>query len=235
MANWPLQNGQRCCPAKRGSRGLTFWAETGIAVGNSITDGSVGSADPGSISSSLLRQLQANRPDAWRRLVYLYGPLVYRWCRQTGLQAADATDVVQEVFRSVAAGVGRFRRRGPGDSFRGWLWTITRNKVRDHLRARAGFPGAVGGTDMQQRLAQLPESEPVSGEASQDDQAEAGLVHRAMEAIRGEFEDSTWESFWRMTVGGHTAAEIAGDLGLSKSAVRQAKYRVLRRLRQELQ
>jgi RNA polymerase sigma-70 factor (ECF subfamily) len=204
-------------------------------VDASIPNHDAGKHPPSSTSTSLIERIRARQPDAWKRLVHLYGPLVYRWSRQTGLQAADASDVVQEVFRAVAGGVASFRRAGEGDSFRGWLWTITRNKVRDHFRGRAGRAAAVGGSQMQQQLAQLPQPDPSTSERPGHHQAEVALVHRAMRAIRGEFEDPTWEAFWRMTVQGHPAAEIAVDLGMSKSAVRQAKYRVLRRLRQELQ
>ncbi len=34
-----------------------------------------------STSTSLLRRVKARDPDAWQRLVNLYGPLVYRWAR----------------------------------------------------------------------------------------------------------------------------------------------------------
>lgn len=188
--------------------------------------------DPGNTcSTSLLERVKAQDPAAWQRLVGLYGPLVYRWCRQGGLRAEDAADSVQEVFRSVATGIIEFRRDRPGDSFRGWLWTITRNKVHDYYRQHGKQPEAAGGTQ-QQWLTQLSQPEPPDGiEATSD----VSLVHRAMEAIRGEFEDTSWEAFWRMTVQSHSSAEIAADLGLSKSAVRQAKYRVLRRLRRELE
>ena len=40
--------------------------------------------------------------------------------------------------------------------------------------------------------------------------------------------------FWRMTVDGQATAEVARDFGVSASAVRLAKSRVLRRLREEL-
>ena len=36
----------------------------------------------------------------------------------------DASDVVQEVFQSVAANIIKFRRNRDSDTFRGWLWTI---------------------------------------------------------------------------------------------------------------
>jgi RNA polymerase sigma-70 factor (ECF subfamily) len=199
-----------------------------------MDDSLANSADPGSISSTLLEQAKNLEPAAWGRLVHLYGPLVYRWCRQRGLQAADATDVVQETFRSLAAGLTRFHREQSGDSFRGWLWTVAQNKVRDHFRGRAGYPVAVGGTDMQQQLAAVPDAPPPTTDSFADREADVGLAHRAMEAIRGEFEDSTWAAFWRMTVLGESSAQVAADLGMNKSAVRQAKYRILRRLRQEL-
>jgi serine/threonine protein kinase len=57
-------------------------------------------------------------------LVRLYGPLVYRWTRQAGLQDTDAADVGQEVFRTVAARISDFRRDQPGASFRGAMTSV---------------------------------------------------------------------------------------------------------------
>src|SRR5262245_12114895 len=88
---------------------------------------------PGVTSLTLLERVRAADPEAWRRLVELYGPVVQRWCRRAGLQESDTADVMQEVFRSVAVRVSQFRREQARDSFRAWLWTITRNKVRDHF------------------------------------------------------------------------------------------------------
>lgn len=50
-------------------------------------------------SSSLIRAILARDPQAWSRFAQLYGPVVYRWVRQWGLQENDAADVVQEVFQ----------------------------------------------------------------------------------------------------------------------------------------
>src|SRR2546425_622239 len=92
------------------------------------------SAAPQSTSSSLLERVKARDADGWRRLVRLYSPMVFDWCRQRGLQSEDAADVLQEVFQAVFQHVADFRRDRPGDSFRGWLWTITQNKLHDHFR-----------------------------------------------------------------------------------------------------
>jgi RNA polymerase sigma-70 factor (ECF subfamily) len=61
------------------------------------------SSSNSSIRSSLLERVREHDEQAWRRLVDLFSPLIYDWCRGQGLQAADAADVMQEVFRSVAA------------------------------------------------------------------------------------------------------------------------------------
>ena len=62
----------------------------------------------------------------------------------------------------------------------------------------------------------------------------AGLLRRALELIRGEFEGRTWEAFWRAAVEGQSPDLIAADMGVTPAAVRKAKSRVLLRLRQEI-
>ncbi len=60
-------------------------------------------------------------PEAWCRLVHLYGPVIYVWSQRAGLQSHDASDVTQEVLHAVSSNIARFRRERPSDSFRGWL------------------------------------------------------------------------------------------------------------------
>jgi len=185
----------------------------------------------GATSLSLLAKAQANQPQAWERLVDLYAPLVYHWCRRWQLSADDTADVFQEVFRSVAEHIGGFRRDRPGDTFRGWLRAITHNKVRDHFRQCAGRAVASGGSDAQRRILDLPDP-------AVDDPEEQTLVqrqlYRALEAIRADFESQTWTAFWQVQVEGHQPGDVATKLGMTPAAVRKAKYRVLQRLREEL-
>jgi len=186
---------------------------------------------PSSTSLTLLDRIRINDPEGWRRLVRLYCPLVYQWCRRRKLRDEDAADISQEVFRTVATRIGDFRRDRAGDSFRGWLWTITRNKIGDYLRKQERQGVAPGGSDAQQRLLELPEQLPEDADHSADS---CSLVHRALKLIHPEFEERTWQMFWRVTVEGHAAKDIAAELGVTPDAVRMAKSRVLRRLRQEL-
>jgi RNA polymerase sigma-70 factor (ECF subfamily) len=193
-----------------------------------------GSATADSSSSRLLQGLRAKNPGAWERLASLYGPLVYYWCRRSGLQPSDAADVLQEVFAAVWGGIGSFAHRPGQGRFRGWLWTITRNKIRDHFRTLAARTDMVGGDPTQLTLATAPEEADAEPSDAENSRELKGLFHRALDVVRAQFEDRTWEAFDRVVVGGCTTAEVAAALGMSVNSVRQARSRVLRRLREEL-
>jgi RNA polymerase sigma-70 factor (ECF subfamily) len=182
----------------------------------------------------LLERVKANDTAAWDQLVHLYGPLVFHWCRSWDLQDQDTADICQEVFQAVAVHIGTFRKEKTGDTFRGWLRTITRNKIHDHFRRLGREPGGEGGTDAQARLAELPAPQPPEDDSSVKDDAERRLFFRLLDLIRAEFAERTWQAFWRTTVEGQVPKEVAADLGMSPGAVRVAKYRVLHRLREEL-
>jgi RNA polymerase sigma-70 factor (ECF subfamily) len=111
------------------------------------------------------------------------------------------------------------------------LRTIARNKIRDHFSSQAAQPVALGGTDAKQRWLEIAddESEVIAQPGPLGD-----LCRRALESIRAEFEDRTWRAFWLAAVDQQPSMDIAQQLGMSSSAVRQAKCRVLRRLRQEI-
>jgi RNA polymerase sigma-70 factor (ECF subfamily) len=195
-----------------------------------------GSQRSSSTSRSLLDRVRGEESEAWDRLVTLYAPLVYYWCRRWDLSEHDVADVFQEVFLAVATHIGTFQKERASDTFRGWLKTITRNKVLDHFRRLGREPGAtgVGGTEAQLQLTDLPARGAPDEPASVDAPAERGLFFRGLDHIREEFEPRTWQAFWKTTVDGRAPKDVAADLGMTPGAVRVAKSRVLHRLRDEL-
>jgi RNA polymerase sigma-70 factor (ECF subfamily) len=62
----------------------------------------------------------------------------------------------------------------------------------------------------------------------------AKLCQRALGMVRHEFEDRTWTAFWRVAVLEQSPAEVAAETGVTPAAIRQAKSRVLRRLKEEM-
>jgi RNA polymerase sigma-70 factor (ECF subfamily) len=191
-------------------------------------------ANESGTSLSLLQRIRNGDAAGWHRVVDLYSPLVYHWCRRWGVEGADADDVRQEVFQAAAQGIATFRREHEGDSFRGWLRGIARHKVLAFWRSRNRAPEAPGGSEAWQRLQEVPEPEVDASEDAQDADQLSDLFHRALDMLRGEFEERTWLAFWRVTVDEQPSAEVAAELGMTANAVRMAKSRVLRRLREEL-
>ncbi|HEX3150002.1 MAG TPA: sigma-70 family RNA polymerase sigma factor [Gemmataceae bacterium] len=181
---------------------------------------------------SLIERARANDPAAWTGLVDLYAPLAHRWCRRSGLGDADTADVLQDVFLAVAAHLNGFKKERSGDTFRGWLRVILRNKVHDHFRRLGREPGGEGGTEAQLRFAGLADPEPL--EETGTDNAERLLLRKCCDLIRTEFHDRTWQAFWATAVEGRPAPDVAVELGMSPVGVRVSKSRVLQRLREAL-
>jgi RNA polymerase sigma-70 factor, ECF subfamily len=199
-----------------------------ISVPNSPEQGPT---EQPTLSSQLLFAVQRMDPAGWSRLVTTFGPIVYRWCRTSGVREADAPDVVQEVFAAVARSVPKFEREKSQGSFRSWLATITRNKVRDYFRSQALRPNAEGGTHALVELHLVPEDldSTICAES-----AKIPLIRTVLQQVEAEFEEATWKAFWMATIDGEKAADVAAKLGTSTASVYQSKSRVLRRLRERL-
>jgi RNA polymerase sigma-70 factor, ECF subfamily len=194
----------------------------------------------GSTSRSLLADVRRDDAAAWERLVTLYAPLVAAWCRRLRVAEQDVADVLQDVFAAVAANLDRFRKERPQDTFRGWLSTIARNKVRDYYRRRTDRPAAAGGTEASLRLAQVadPDTFTEFDDAADCDSTQrtafGEVLQRALNSIRSEFHEDTWQAFWSVVIEGRATADVAAALAMQPGAVRVCKSRVLARLRREL-
>ncbi|MBN2580453.1 MAG: sigma-70 family RNA polymerase sigma factor [Pirellulales bacterium] len=169
---------------------------------------------------------------AWSRFVAIYSPLVYRYARRHGLQETDAADVTQEVFSAVARSIRRFDYDRQKGTFRGWLMAVARSKLQDFLARRDGKLVGAGGTAALRRLEEQPSAE--------DDDAFIEREHRrclfdwAVEQIRGDFQEATWQAFWQTGVEGKGTKEVAASLGMTVGAVYIARSRVLARLKEIL-
>src|ERR1700678_4420217 len=80
-------------------------------------------------ASLLVRLRDGSDADAWQEFVRLYAPVIYGFVRKRGLQDADAADLMQDVLRSLSSAVNRLEYDPARGTFRGWLFTVTPNKV----------------------------------------------------------------------------------------------------------
>lgn len=185
-------------------------------------------------SLTLIERVQARDDKAWSQLVVLYGPLVEFWIRRSGVRKDDRPDIFQDVFGAVARSMERFSKEQAGSTFRGWLRTITRNKVVDFIRRNVNRPGEAGGGTAARAIVEKQEWPDDEREDPTEVDAVRQLRLRALELVRGEFEGKTWDAFWRVEIEGHDVKDVAKDLSVTPSAVRLYKARILKRLREEL-
>ena len=72
--------------------------------------------------------------ESWRTFFDLYWRLLYNVARRSGLDDADAQEIVQDTVVAVARKMPGFRYDPARGTFRQWLLRITRRRIVDHLR-----------------------------------------------------------------------------------------------------
>jgi RNA polymerase sigma-70 factor (ECF subfamily) len=160
-----------------------------------------------------------------------YGRQIFGWCRQGGLQEADAEDVTQMVLVRLAERMRTFAY-DPSKSFRGWLRTLTRHAWSDFVQARQRGGRASGDDVTAESLKTLPARDDLV--ARLEEQFDHDILEEATARVRLRIEPATWEAFELLAVEELSGAEAARRLNRSVAAVFKAKTRVQAMLRDEI-
>jgi len=190
--------------------------------------------DPQPTRFSLLARLKESDDGlAWSEFLEIYTPVVYGFARKSGLQDADASDVTQEVFRTVIRSIGKFQCSQEKGSFRAWLMAVVRSRLSDYYATRGKHAHGTGDTGM---LAFL-DGQPADNEGGTfwDKEYQKSVFEWASRRVRSDFQDSTWQAFWKTSVEGLDREEVASALGMTPGAVSVAKCRVTARLKDVIQ
>ncbi|HUQ72266.1 MAG TPA: sigma-70 family RNA polymerase sigma factor [Planctomycetaceae bacterium] len=160
---------------------------------------------------------------AWNRFSDEYGPALLEFCQRRGLQSADAEDVVQTVFLGVHRTAGGFDYSPDRGRFRSWLSTIALRaiwKLRQREWAR------------QYELQSPAELDHLAGPHQVVlEELNASVTDLAVDVIRPEFDDPTWEAFSSIWLRGEKPQGVAARIGRSAGWVYKAKFKVLERLK----
>lgn len=184
-------------------------------------------------TASLVTAMRDGRDDAWIRMTYLYGPLVHKWIGRSGLQTHDAADVSQEVFSAAATSIGSYQHSPEKHgSFQNWLFGITRNKIRQFFKSAASQPSLVSDAVITQIWDPKSLVDNSTGDLVMD--VETGVSHEAAAIVREKTLPHNWQAFWRTAVNGERPVDVARDLKLKPSAVREAARRTRDRIQQEI-
>lgn len=187
---------------------------------------------PSTHASLLLKLRDPRDHEAWMKFVVLYEPVIYRLLKKSGLQEADALEVMQELLLAVSRSVERWVPGQEHGSFRGWLRRVTRNLVVNWLRRRKR---QLVTTSLDLDSLSIGD-EPVASDETRefDGELRRSLFHNASDRVRLEVQAQTWQAFWDVTVVGREVGEVAAELGMTAGAVRVAKCRVISRLREAI-
>ncbi|MCA9038500.1 MAG: sigma-70 family RNA polymerase sigma factor [Planctomycetaceae bacterium] len=195
---------------------------------------------PETRESLILRVKDPEDQLAWSELIAVYRPVVCRMARARGLQHADAEDLAQNVFASVARAIESWQPIDGGPRFRNWLARISRNAILNAL-TRLRPDAAAGTSSVAEVLDEIPagSTEPTDEDLKLDRilQRESRLeaIRWAANEIQSEFTETTWSIFHATAMEGRAAAQVAATYKRSIGAVYAARCRVAARLRQKLE
>lgn len=178
--------------------------------------------------SLIVRLRESDDGPAWNEFVEIYAPLIHAYARRRGLQDADAADLTQDVLHIVMRRADDFRYDPERGSFRGWLFTVTLNRLRDLAdRRQRQFEGS-GKTEMVELVQQVPDRE---DRDVWEEEHQLHLFRWAAERAKADFRETSWQAFWQTAIEQRPVKEVAAELDLSIGAVHIAKSRAMARIR----
>src|SRR5262245_25225517 len=168
---------------------------------------------------------------AWGQFAERYGRKIYGWCRQWGLQEADAEDVAQQVLLKLADTMRTFSY-DPSKSFRAWLKTVTHHAWRDFVEGRNRLGAGSGDTRVLEPLPTVRTRDAPVDEL--DEELARDLLDEAMARVRLRVQPHTWQAFHLLAVEGRSGAEAAERLGMKVATVFVARSKVRKMIHEEV-
>jgi RNA polymerase sigma factor (sigma-70 family) len=187
-----------------------------------------------STRTSLLIRLRQEPADqgAWNEFVERYGEMILAWCRQWGLQPADADDVSQNVLLKLAHHLRSFVY-DPSRRFRGFLRTMAHNACKDYLDSRQRVVAVSSDLGVYSVLESVEARDDLA--ARLEEAFDLERLEVAQARVRERVEARTWEAFRFTAMEGKSGADAAALLQMQVGTVFKAKSKVQQMLREEIE
>ena len=186
---------------------------------------------------SLLSRLQNwEDNESWRVFFDTYWRLIYAMALKSGLTDTEAQDVVQETIICVAKDIQKFKRDRRFGSFKGWLRNLTRWRIADQLRKRAGMArGRHAAAEFAlEPMEAIPDVPDQSSESDWEQEWQANLLNTAMQGVKRRVREEQYQLFDLCVVKQWPVSRIKQTLGVSAAQVYLAKHRVSRLVQKEV-
>ena len=200
--------------------------------------------------ASLLERLK-NLDDqaSWDEFNQIYHDLIFSVARRAGLSEMEAAEVVQDTLISVAKKMPGFTYDPSKDSFKGWLLTVARWRIRDQFGKRTGQPENKSRPPAQNeqqdtRTATIDRvPDPGGSDLAKiwEEEWHTQVLQAALARIKRQVHPQHYQIYHLHVILGQSVREVSRALGVNVAQIYLAKHRVgslvkkeTRRLAQDL-
>lgn len=178
--------------------------------------------------ASIFLRLQAHgtidREFGWNEFADKYSSVIVGFARNAGLKAQDADDILQDVLMGFFRVSSEFEYDPNKGRFRGYLKRVTLNAIRGRFRRKRPSQNYDGSWE--------PPSLDEDTDVLWDRQWTEQLLIRAMAEVRTKVEERTWKAFELYGLRGTAVEAVCEETGMTPDAVRHAKMRIAKQVRQ---
>ncbi|HUL51198.1 MAG TPA: sigma-70 family RNA polymerase sigma factor [Candidatus Nitrosotalea sp.] len=195
------------------------------------------SVDPLQTRASLLSRLKNwEDADSWQDFANTYERLVYATALKSGLNEAEAKDVLQEVLVSVARKIDEFKSDPARGTFKGWLLNLTRWRIADQFRKRPVGAGATTSrpSDETSTVERIPDDSGNSLEQIWEGEWQQSLLNGAIARLRRRAKPKQFQIFELYALRNWPGSKVAKELGVSLGQIYLVNHRLKKLLQQEL-
>ncbi len=189
--------------------------------------------------SLLIRLKDWDDHESWKRFFDTYWKLIYGTAVKLGLSDAEAQEVVQETLIAVAKKMNEFKYDPALGSFKGWLLQLVRWRVTDHLRKQqreGGRPGVPREeTTRTDTVGRVPDPATLNLDVVWEEEWRQNLYDAALRRVKEKASARQYQLFDLYVVKAWPIEEIQEALGVSADQVYQAKRRITKQIRQEVE
>jgi RNA polymerase sigma-70 factor (ECF subfamily) len=185
---------------------------------------------------SLLKRLKGlENQESWQEFFETYWNLIYTTATRSGLNDAEAQDVVQETVICVVRSMPKFDYDPKIGSFKAWLRKLTKWRILDHLRKRNASPAPMASFEADlSHLLEMPDESDLAFDSHWDEEWRRAIVDAAVTKTKLKVEEKQFQIFDLCALQGWPIEKVASTLKISRARVYVSKHRVGKVFEQEL-
>ncbi len=177
----------------------------------------------------LSRLKQWDDQKSWQDFFDIYWKLIYSTALRSGLNEAEAQDVVQDTIISVARQMPNFKYDAARGSFKSWLFLIIRRRIADHLRKEYRRVKIQEGDAQSSRTALLERlADPgaaLTGEIW-DEEWKSQLFDAALQRVKRHVDSKQFQIFDCYVLKEWPVKDLVSAFGVSANQVYVIKHRI---------